>query len=257
MTKKMNMALQMALMVAVAGGGMARAQQTAIQPEVVYPGAEVYARRVAQTTGNHGNGSRIQEKDHLFDGTGKFAAGASEVAEINLDPSTMSILETYTGREAAMASKLKMITVHTYKYDKPGMYKQEDVDAFRTRIENNWTCSIRVRDKNESTDICSRLSNETNDLVIMTAEPLELTFIHVSGDLSLNELQQMSGTADGLRRRAVSKASAAPGAWTPQPAPKALTMPPPGRTSAAPAKPPAATEPPSTTPAPAAPAETH
>jgi hypothetical protein len=208
---------------------MARAQQAAIQPAVAYTGPAIYATEVAQTNGNHGNESRGNDsrvQDDLFSGTGKFAQGASEVTEINLDPSTMSLLGMSTGREGAMASKLRMMTVHTYKYEKPGMYKQEDVDAYRTKVENSLTCSVRVREKDESADICSRVSNEMNELVIMTAEPLELTFIHVTGDLTFNELQQMSGYANGLKRRAVSKASsAAPGA-TPLFLPKGLTMPP-------------------------------
>jgi hypothetical protein len=180
---------------------MAPAQQPATNPGE--NGGHLDSRTAVQNL--HANvvvNVGYQVRDHLFDGTEKFAAGASEVTEINLDPSTMGMLGMVHGREGAMASKMKTMTVHTYKYDKPGMYKMPDVDAYRKRIESgNWTCSIRVRNKSGSTDICSRVAydHQTNEMVILAAEPQQLTFIHVSGDLSFDELNEMSGSVSHFR----------------------------------------------------------
>lgn len=144
--------------------------------------------------------SGTQVKDELFAGTEKFAQGASESTEINLDPDTISMMDSH-GKNAELAKKVKFMTIRTYEYDKPGMYKMGDVEVFRKKLdEPAWKCSVRVREKNESTDICTRLGSdhETREMVILTAEPKELTFIHISGDLSLADLNK---AATGLQHR--------------------------------------------------------
>lgn len=138
-----------------------------------------------------------QVKDALFDGTDKFAKGASDVTEVNLDSKMMNMIgDSHSG----LAHKIKFIVIHTYSYDKPGMYKPEDVDAYRRKLEDGtWSCAIHVREKNESTDICSRPSadHEGTEMVIMTSEPKELTFIHMSGDMSLSDLSKFGGSMGG------------------------------------------------------------
>ncbi len=120
-------------------------------------------------------------KDGLFDDTGKFAKGAVKVSEIDIDPATMDAI----GGNPGYAKRYRFSLVHEYKYDKPGMYRQEDLEEYHRKLsEDGWRCSIRTRDKDRSTDICNRLSpnRETRESAIMVAEPLKLTFIH-SGEL--------------------------------------------------------------------------
>jgi hypothetical protein len=100
------------------------------------------------------------------------------------------------GKDSELAKKMRMMEIRTYKYDKPGMYKMEDFDVYRKKLEDGtWSCSVRVRNKTGSTDICSRSSSDqgTSETVILTAEPQELTFIHMSGHMSLSDLQKMGG----------------------------------------------------------------
>jgi hypothetical protein len=149
-----------------------------------------------------------QVKDDLFAGTEKFAKGASDVTEINLDPTMMGLVAGKNGMTAAspsaqIAKKMKFMVIHTYEYPKPGMYSEEDVEAYRKKLQDGtWSCSIHVKDKDGTTDICSRESadHESSEMVIMTAEPKELTFIHMSGQMSLAELQKM-GAGGGLNHR--------------------------------------------------------
>ena len=77
-----------------------------------------------------------QAKDDLLAGTEKFAQGASKVTEINLDPSTMGMVGGGHGPHADLANKLNLMVIHTYGYDKPGMFRQEDVDAFRKKLQD-------------------------------------------------------------------------------------------------------------------------
>jgi hypothetical protein len=127
------------------------------------------------------------------------------------------------GKTADEARRMKFMMIHTYKYDKPGMYRVEDLEAYRRKLEDgSWNCAIRVRSTTGSTDICSRTAadHETNEMVILTSQPQKLTFIHLSGKLSLEELNDMSGSANGFR----------PGTYVSNPPVTTLYMPAPGKT---------------------------
>ena len=144
-----------------------------------------------------------QVKDDLFAGTEKFSTGATDVTEINLDPKMLGMVGG-KGDVSGLARKMKFIVIHTYTYDKPGMYRMEDVDTYRKKLEDGtWSCAIHVRDKDGTTDICTRPSpdHEGSEMVILTAEPKELTFIHMSGDMSLDDLSKMGGSVGGLKKR--------------------------------------------------------
>jgi hypothetical protein len=191
---KTRKTLRLALVLAMVGGPMAIAQEVAVNTHI--PALELQLN-VATNAG-------YPAKDDLFVGTEKFAQGASEVTEINLDPNTMGMVGNSHGRDGEMARKMKTMSIHSYKYDKPGMYKQEDLDAYRKKLEDgSWSCSIHTRTKTNSTDICSRTAadHETNEMVILSAEPQKLTFIHMSGKMSLGELNDMSESADSLKHR--------------------------------------------------------
>ena len=123
-------------------------------------------------------------KDDLFDGTQIFEKGASNVTEITMDPNSL-------GMVGGKAHNMILNVVRTYEYDQPGMYKMEDVDAFRKKVSTgDWFCSVHTRDlkHNESTDVCSK--HRTDDLeekAIITVEPKELTFIHTIRKRSADE----------------------------------------------------------------------
>jgi len=138
--------------------------------------------------------STADTKDDLFAGTSIFAKGATDVTEISMDPDSLGMVK---GKDGARAHNTILSVVHTYSYDKPGMYRMEDVEAYRKKLEGgSWVCPIHVHSNTGSTDICSRTGeNETNEMVILAAEPRELTFIHMSGKMSLGELNEMSGRA--------------------------------------------------------------
>ena len=131
-----------------------------------------------------------QVKDELFAGTEKFAAGASVVTDVNLGPDMLGMVSGKHGGD--MAHKLNFMVVRTYEYPRPGMYKMEDVEVYRQKLRaGNWNCFIHTHESKsgESTDICNRAlpNNEGNEMVILTVEPQELTFIHMSGTGSLAE----------------------------------------------------------------------
>ena len=141
-----------------------------------------------------------QVKDDLFAGAEKFAQGATDVTDINLDPSMLGLVGGE--KSGSLAQKMKFMVVHSYRYPKPGMYKMEDLEPYRQKLRTgNWNCFVHVTESKtgEATDICSRPApdNQGSEIAIIAAEPLELTFVHISGNASLAELQKL-GALNGI-----------------------------------------------------------
>jgi hypothetical protein len=187
--------MQLVLAMAMTAASMARAQQAEVQP--AGGGDPAVAAQFVQVAQAMGNSS----KDSLFDDTSKFAKGATDVSEINLDPKTMGLVPgSYAGN---LAHRMKFMVIHDYTYDKPGMYSMEDVEAYRRKLnDGTWNCSIHVRNKEGATDICSRVgpNNDGSEMVIISAEPKELSFIHMSGNVSLADMARTGSTAAYLNQ---------------------------------------------------------
>jgi hypothetical protein len=129
------------------------------------------------TTASNGTDSLV--KDDLFAGTEVFAKGATDVNEITMDPGTLGMVD---GSNKAKAHRTVLSVVRTYGYDKPGMYRIEDVESFRNKLNTgDWHCSVHTRNMKtgESTDVCNRQrSDDLKETAIITVEPKQLTFIH-------------------------------------------------------------------------------
>jgi uncharacterized membrane-anchored protein YhcB (DUF1043 family) len=156
--------------------------------------AQMLARGVVMQDGGMVSIGDPQVKDDLFDGTEKFAKGASDVTSVNLGPDMLGMVSGKHGGD--MAHKLNFMVVRTYEYPRPGMYNLADVDVYRQKLKaGNWNCFIHTEESKtgESTDICNRAlpNGEGNEMVILTVEPKELTFIHMSGKGSLADLGKM------------------------------------------------------------------
>ena len=118
-------------------------------------------------------------KDDLFQGTEIFARNATSVTEITMDPDS---LKEVHGKDAPAARNTLLNVVRTYSYDKPGMFRMEDVDTYRNKLNTgDWHCSVHTREfkSGTSTDVCSKhRSDDYKETAIVTVSPTTLTFIH-------------------------------------------------------------------------------
>ena len=135
-----------------------------------------------QDAGGKGGGSARTEvpvKDDLFAGTEKFAKNAKEATEVNMTPDD---LEDVRGAHAWRARGTVLNVVHSYEFERPGMYSMAEVDEFRRKLDGpGWHCTVRTRDLKSggSTDVCNkRRTDGLRESAIITVEPKELTFIH-------------------------------------------------------------------------------
>lgn len=202
MTKTMHSALTLALALgtlpAVAQAAYTTAVPAAADPHMQPASGAPSAGEPALVPAAGSYTVETQVKDDIFTGTEKFEQGASDVTNVNLDGGMLGMVGDKG--KGDLAHKLNFIVVHSFTYDKPGMYKMEDVDAYRKKLtDGSWNCFIHTRDKDGTTDICSRTmgDHETHEMVILTAEPKELTFVHLSGKMSLDDLSKMGHNVGG------------------------------------------------------------
>ena len=153
---------------------------------VVMLGASTCVSAMAQTSS--------PAKDDLFAGTEIFAKGASDVNEVTMDPDTLDLVG---GPNSKAAHSMLLNVVRSYSYDKPGMYRMEDVEAIRNKLNTgDWHCSVHTRDmkSGESTDICAKHRTDNYvETAIITVEPKELTFIHIIRKRGEGEHGDMEG----------------------------------------------------------------
>jgi len=154
-----------------------------------------------------------QVADDLFAGADKFAKGARSSTEVNLDRKMLGMASRFLAdseddddkgkdkekggkSEAELAKKLDFVIVRTYEYDKPGKYSRADVDEIQHRLDTGgWSHIVKERSETETTDVCIKTDNngEFSELVVITTEPTELTFIHLKGHMSMQDLTRVGG----------------------------------------------------------------
>lgn len=152
----------------------------------------------------------------------KLAERAKESAIVNLGPEQLAMLaglkpkEGKTGLED-LAKNLKGIQVRSYEFEAPGLYDLEQVRGFRDRVKADgaWVSLISVKRKEGFTEIMVKKGpdGKTAGLLIVAAEPKELSVVHIDGALDLSALGQLRGIP-GIPEisSGPKKSGAAPGA---------------------------------------------
>jgi len=134
----------------------------------------------------------------------KLAAKARESTEVTLDSNMLqlagkflSVKETDEAKAKKLVEGLKGIYVRSFAFDKEGEYSAADVDALRTQLQPPvWSRVIGVTSKGgEITEVYFKTSNgsQIGGLVVIDAEPKELTVVNISGAISPEDLAVLSG----------------------------------------------------------------
>ena len=142
------------------------------------------------------------QSDSLFAGTEEFAKGATKSTEVNLDKNMLAMAgKSFApggaggqGAEAALASKMDGVFVRDYQYAKPGDYNMADVQKYIDRLNGNgWSHIVREHSATESTDVCFRGGDdgEPSEMVVISTQPDHVTFVHLKGHMSMNDLSKL------------------------------------------------------------------
>ena len=161
------------------------------------------------------------------------AAKASERNEIDLDgpllKTALANLPQLAARKAAKDGKekagppaaaalplLSMLTgvyVRHYAFEKADTYSDSDLDRIRRQVGggSGWARIVSVKEKRESTEIyVLSHGEEIAGCLILSAEPKELTVVHVTGAATMAQVKELVNSNIKYDLSALMKAGAKP-----------------------------------------------
>ncbi len=167
--------------------------------------------------------ARAQEAARLkLDQLTKLAEKADEVTDVNLDGAMLKFAAKFINdsddpeekQVQEMVKKLKGIYIKSFEFDKEGQYTDADVESVREQLRGpGWQKMVNVRSKRdkENTEIYF-VGDEKNmqGLVILAAEPKELTVVDIVGPIDVEMLSEMGGHM-GIPPVEVKKGAKEPG----------------------------------------------
>lgn len=132
------------------------------------------------------------------------SAKAKETVEVNMDGPMLHWASKFLSSEdpeekkaARLVENLKGIYVRSYEFTEEGAYSSAEVESLRAQFRSpTWSRVVGVRSEHngENVDVFFRLENEKmTGIVIISAEPKELTFVNIVGPLELDQLADLSG----------------------------------------------------------------
>lgn len=131
----------------------------------------------------------------------RLAAKATENTNINLDSNLLGLAKGFLGGKGEDAKaknlleRMKGVYIRSLEFAKEGEYAMADIDAVRNKLTSmNWSPVVDVKSKRETTGIYVKTDGKTiSGLVILAAEPRELTLVNIVGNIDPSELQALGG----------------------------------------------------------------
>ncbi len=150
----------------------------------------------------YAQGARLQ-----IIGLEKLASKAAEVVDVTLDGPMLKLASKFIAADEdpdadktlALIKDLKGIYVKSFEFDKEGEYSLQDVDAIRAQLHApGWARIVGVHSKREHENTEVYLMNAGSEeavqgLVIIAAEPKELTVVNIVGPIDLDKLSALEG----------------------------------------------------------------
>lgn len=134
----------------------------------------------------------------------KLSAKAKETVEVTMDGPMLKWASKFLSAEdpeekkaAELVKNLKGIYVRSYEFSDEGAYSAAEVEALRSNFRSpEWSRVVGVRSEHdgENVDVFFRLENEEMaGIVIIAAEPKELTVVNIVGPLQVDQLADLGG----------------------------------------------------------------
>lgn len=126
-------------------------------------------------------------------------AKAKEATDINLGPEQLKLMMGFSGEGSkelqGLGKSIERVQVKTLEFDKEGMYNIADMDNLRAKLKTaEYVPFVSVKEKGGFTEIVMRKGpNGMNGLVILSAEPREVTVVNIVGEIDLASLGKLTG----------------------------------------------------------------
>jgi len=134
----------------------------------------------------------------------KLAAKATENVDVSLEGPTLQLasqfLSSSDNRQAGIqkiVSGLKGVYVRSLEFDKEGLYTQADLDGIRAQLRPpQWAKIVDVKEKGgDNVGVYLNTDGkQTQGIVVLAAEPKELTFVQIVGLIDPSMLGSLGGT---------------------------------------------------------------
>jgi len=128
------------------------------------------------------------------------AARAAESVDVSLDGAMLRLASKFLYEDAdrdtrAIVRKLDGIYVHSYEFDKEGEYDRSILDKVRAQLGPSWKRIVTARSRErENVEIYIQSNERTiSGLVVLAAEPRELTIVNIVGPVDLEKLVSLEG----------------------------------------------------------------
>ncbi len=126
---------------------------------------------------------------------------ADEVVDVTLDATMLKLASKFLSgdkEEVAirdMVSKLEAIYVRSYTFKDAGGYDRAIVDKVRSQLGPTWKKIVTVKSKTqENVEVYTDMRGELiRGLVVISAEPHELTLVNIVGPIDLERIADLRG----------------------------------------------------------------
>lgn len=127
---------------------------------------------------------------------------AEEVVDVTLDGPMLRLAAKFFSSKDAderalrdMINGLHGIYVRSYEFAKEGEYDRGIVERVKAQLGPSWQPLVRVRSKKrDNVNIYANMRGESiTGLVIIAAEPRELTLVNINGPIDLERLAALQG----------------------------------------------------------------
>ena len=134
----------------------------------------------------------------------KLSAKAKETVEVNMEGPMLRWAAKFLNAEdseerqaAKLVANLKGIYVRSFEFSKEGEYSAAEVESLRSQMHApGWTKVVGVRSETDgdNVDVFFKLEEDKMaGIVIISAEPKELTFVSIVGPIDVNQLADLGG----------------------------------------------------------------
>ncbi len=130
-----------------------------------------------------------------------FSKVAAETVDVTLDGQMLRLASKFLANDpddkeaAQVISGLSGIYVKSYSFDEKGQYSKADVDRVRGQLGPGWSRIVTSKSRDgEDVEIWVRAKNDrVAGMVILAAEPDELTIVNLVGEIDLERLGKIEG----------------------------------------------------------------
>ena len=134
----------------------------------------------------------------------KLSAKAKETVEVTMDGPMLRWASKFLSAEdpeeekcAKLVANLRGIYVRSFEFDHEGAYTNAEVETLRSQVRApGWSRVVGVRSEREgdNVDVFFKLENDKMaGIVIISAEPKELTFVNIVGPIEVDQLADLGG----------------------------------------------------------------